>query len=82
MTGTPPDPADIHTHAATTPSRGSDAHDAAWAAMLAAIVSDRAAGDVVAKLSLPELNRLIRIIVGGIERRPSPASPPRSSGTQ
>ena len=82
MTGTPPDRAEIGPDTPMILPRGAEAYDAAWAAILAAIVSDRTAGGVVAKLSLPELHRLIRIVVDGIERRPSPASRPRSSGAQ
>ena len=78
MTSSPPHSTDMP----TIQSRGSDAYDSAWAAVLAAIVTDRIAGDVIAKLSLPELHLLIRIIVDGIEQRPPPASPPRSLDAQ
>ena len=47
MTSRPPHRTGIDAHARTTRSRGSDAYDAAWAAILAAIVNDRMAGDVV-----------------------------------
>jgi hypothetical protein len=76
----PPDRTDIDTHAPTARSRGSDAYDAAWAAILAAIVNDRMAGDVIAKLSLTEIDLLVRLIVESIEQRDRPrrAAAPRS----
>ena len=69
MTSRPPHRTGIDTHARKTHSRGSDAYDAAWAAILAAIVNDRMAGEVIAKLSLTEIDMLVRLIVDSIERR-------------
>ena len=69
MTTRPPHRTGTDSHARTTRSRGSDAYDAAWAAILAAIVNDRMAGDVIAKLSLTEIDMLVRLIVDSFERR-------------